>query len=166
MTLVELVVGLALAAIVAAGAVTGATAVTLHVRRDIAAAREAAGPGDVLDAMVGDVLADRSPGKGWSVCRVERGCAAHVGQGHGVALLAHGHAWVMGAGGLRVCGAAHCELVLPGASALQVWVDRHDGERIRRVEGFHPVAGAIRHVELQLWLADGTSRSRSAWVAP
>jgi hypothetical protein len=166
MTLIELVVGLALAAIVAAGAVTGATAVALRVRRDVAAAREVAGPGEILNAMLGDLLADRSRGAAWSVCRVERACKAHVGQGHGVALLANGHAWVMGEGGLRVCSVAHCELVLPGVSSLQVWVDRKEGEYTHRVEAFRPVAGVVQRVEVALWLADGSRRSHSAWVAP
>jgi prepilin-type N-terminal cleavage/methylation domain-containing protein len=161
MTLVELVVGLAIAAIVAAGVMAGAAAIARQVQRDLAAARAGADTADVLEAILADVRSDPA----WVACRVAR-CPAYLGRSHGTALWANGHAWAVHDGGLRICWQSHCELALRGVSAMQVFVDRRDGLRVHRVEAPSRVPGVTRRVEVRLWLADGSRRSRSASVGP
>lgn len=161
MTLVELLAGLAIGSIVAAGAVAGAAAVASRVRADLASARAYAGPADALEAMLADVRSDPA----WLACSVPA-CPGKLGRSHGVALVANEHAWAVHDGGLRLCWQSHCEVALRGVSAMQVFVDRHDGGRVHRIEVPQRAAGNVRRIEIRLWLVDGTSRSRSAWTGP
>lgn len=161
MTLVELAVGLAIAAMVSAGVLTGAAAVARRVRHDLALAQAASGPADALAAMLGDLRRDPR----WSVCQASR-CTHHVGDSHGVVVVANEHAWAIGPGGLRVCSPQHCEPILSSATALQVVADTTEGDRISRKEIVRRPAGVMRRLEIRLWLADGTARSRSLWLGP
>jgi hypothetical protein len=161
MSLVELLVGLAVGSIVAVGAMAAAAAGAAHVRSVLASIRTEAGPADALNAMLADVRRDPA----WVACRVAA-CPGGLGRSHGIALVAGGHAWAVHDGRLRICWHSHCEVALRGVSAMQVFVDRRDGERVHRVEAPRGAAGVPRRVEIRLWLADGTRRSRSTWIAP
>jgi hypothetical protein len=162
MSLVELMVGLAIASIVAAVVMAGAAATATQVRRELAAARLAEGPRDVLAAMLADVRRDPA----WSACLTTVRCPAYVGRSYGVALVANTHAWAIHDGGLRVCSKEHCELALGGVTALQVWVDAEEGGFVRRDEISHAPEGRLRRVEIRIWLTDGSRRSRSTWLGP
>lgn len=161
MSLIELLVGPAVGSIVAAGAMAGAAAGAAQVRSVLASMRIEGGPAEALDAMLADVRGDPA----WLACRVAA-CPGGLGRSHGIALVAGGHAWAVHNGRLRICWHSHCEVALRGVSAMQVFVDRHDGGRVHRVEAPDGAVGAPRRVEIRLWLADGTPRSRSTWIAP
>lgn len=161
-TLIELAMGLLLAAIVAAVVMTGAAALAAQARRNgprvpVAAV---AGVGDVLDAMLAEA---RTTGR-WAACRVGRTCGGEAGVGHGVGWVAGGHRWEVRDGELRVCSAAHCEAAMARVVALQVFVDIAEDDGIRRIEAPVVDAGRVSRVELRLSLADGSQHARSAWV--
>ncbi|MGN6479611.1 hypothetical protein [Luteibacter sp.] len=160
-TLIELAMGLAIAAVVSAAVLTGAAAVARGVRHHLASAQAASRPADALEAMLADVQADPR----WSVCQASR-CSRYVGESHGVVVVTRERAWAIGSGGLRVCSGEHCERVLASATALQVIADTAEGDRITRGEIIRRPEGAVRRLELRLWLADGRPRSRSLWMAP
>jgi prepilin-type N-terminal cleavage/methylation domain-containing protein len=160
-TLVELLVALAIASIVAAVVLTGCVAASVHVRRAVAMQAGVA-TDDALVAMLSAVRHDPS----WAACRAGR-CGAHTGEGHGVALVAGGHAWVVG-DGLLFCTARRCEVVAAEAVALQVLVEHVANDAGPAGRGEHrgraPPRPAL--VEVVLWLRDGSQRSRLAWLPP
>jgi len=147
--------------VVSAAVLTGAAAVAGGIRNHLASARAASRPADALEAMLADVEADPR----WSVCQASR-CSRYVGESHGVVLVTGERAWAIGPGGLRVCSGEHCERVLASAISLQVIADTAAGDRTSRREITRRPEGAVRRLELRLWLADGKLRSRSLWMAP
>lgn len=161
-SLVELLVALAVASVVAAVVLVASAGLARQARHVLASARTVAKPADALAAMLADLRGDRS----WSLCRAPSECAAYVGQGHGTALVANDHAWVLYDDGLRVCSKHRCDGVLASATALQVFASTVHGDSIRRVERVSGSAGRVRLVEVRLWLNDGSQRSRLAWLPP
>jgi prepilin-type N-terminal cleavage/methylation domain-containing protein len=162
MTLVELIVGLAVASTVAAVVLVGSAAIATQVRRGFASSEAAATADAVLAAMLADVRRDR----GWSTCLPARGCPVYVGGAYGMALVVgQQRAWTI-QDGLRLCAGKHCERVFEDATALQVLVDIEVDDGIRRDEARRGDASRARLVELRLSLRDGTSRSRWAWIPP
>lgn len=160
MTLIELLVALTVAALVTAVVLTGSSALATQYRRSLGVIRDGMRPGDALAAILADIRRD----PGWLACLPSHGCPVYVGSEHGMAIVANGHAWAIHDRGLRSCSPERCELVMAGVSALQVFVDTREGEVLRRAEASHAAARRAHRVEIRLWLADGSMRSRSAWV--
>ncbi|WP_170207548.1 prepilin-type N-terminal cleavage/methylation domain-containing protein [Luteibacter pinisoli] len=162
MTLVELVVGLAVASTVAAVVLVGSAAVATQVRRGFASSGATESADAALAAMLADVRRDGE----WSTCLPARGCPVYVGGAYGMALVVgRQRAWTI-QDGLRLCAGRHCERVFEGATALQVLVDTDVDGGIRHDEARRGDASRARLVELRLSLRDGTSRSRWAWIPP
>ncbi|UPG96273.1 type II secretion system protein [Luteibacter aegosomatissinici] len=161
MTLIELVVALAIAAMVSAVVATGSSALASQLRRHLAMVRHSDGPGDALAGILADIRSDPD----WTACLPAYGCPAYVGSSHGMAVVANGHAWAIHDRGLRTCFRDRCELALAGVSSLQVVVDTHDGAGIRRAEARPESTRGAHRIEIRLWLAEGGLRSRSAWLA-
>ncbi|KJV34648.1 type II secretion system protein [Luteibacter yeojuensis] len=160
-TLVELLVTLAVASIIAAVVLTACAAASLHVRR-VAATQAGTAVDDAMVAMLAAMRRDTA----WSACRAGR-CAVHTGEGHGVALVAGGRTWVVGRG-LMLCTAKRCEVIASEATALQLVVEAggHGGRPGQRTEHIGPAPARPVLVELVLWLRDGSRRSRLAWLPP
>ncbi|QWT21825.1 hypothetical protein KPL74_07410 [Bacillus sp. NP157] len=149
MSLVELLVGLALASIVAAIVMTGSVAVATHVRMGLAQARTAERLADAFAAIEADVRGRRDA---WR-CLFAWRCHPRLLPA-GVEPVR----WTVD-NGLRRCR-LQCEVVLDGIVGLDVLADVADADGVRRRRVDEGVPSDARLIEVRLRTRTGRLHSR------
>lgn len=157
MTLVELLVGLAVAAIVAAVAMTGLSIMGLAILRQRAATRADDATWLAHAAIARDLCASTR----WKGCVEARGCTTQTAHGGMPALVLDHAEWFVD-GGLWRCEGRDCQTYLDGIAGAEFIASlRDDGGTLRQVP-FAPIHGnRARALEVVLWTVDGHRYSRT-----
>jgi prepilin-type N-terminal cleavage/methylation domain-containing protein len=159
MSLVELLVGLAVAAMVAAIATTGLSMMGLSVVRHRAALRT----DDALWLAQAAIARDMRASTHWKGCIAARGCsrqASHVGM---PVLVLEGAEWFADSGLWR-CDRKreHCDKYLDGISGVEFMAYVTDADGVTRRETFvEEHSNTATAVEVVLWTTDGGRYSRT-----
>ncbi|WP_429197257.1 PulJ/GspJ family protein [Luteibacter sp. W1I16] len=156
MTLVELLVGLAVAAIVAAVAMTGLSIMGLAVVRQRAATRME----DAVWLAHAAIARDLCASARWKGCVEARGCTAQGVHGGMRALVLDHAEWFVDKGLWR-CEGAECGTYLDGIAGAEFIALLQDGGSLRQVP-FAPIHGnTAKALEVVLWTSDGHRYSRT-----
>ncbi|WP_426284896.1 PulJ/GspJ family protein [Luteibacter sp. E-22] len=157
MTLVELLVGLAVAAIVAAVAMTGLSIMGLAIVRQRAATRME----DAVWLAHAAIARDLCVSTGWKGCVEARGCTTQTVHGGMPALVLDHAEWFVD-GGLWRCQGPDCQTYLDGIAGAEFIASlRDDGGTLRQVP-FAPIHGKrAKALEVVLWTVDGRRYSRT-----
>lgn len=155
-TLVELLVGLAVGAVVTAIALAGVSATGAAMRKQVAALSADRAAMLALQGIVADLRRDAR----WSGCARARDCAVLRRPVDSPMLRAGDHAWLVD-DGLRRC-AERCEQYAREVVQMDVTADVVDASgRVRRLPLSQGTHGRIRLLEVRLRTRDGRSYSRS-----
>lgn len=156
MSLVELLVGLAVAGIVAAIAITSLSMVGLRVVRQRVAVRA-----DEAVWMAQAAIAhDLRKSKHWAGCVEALGCSNHAAYEGTPALVLDGAEW-LAADGLRRCSDKRCDVYLDGIVGVEFVADIPVAEGIVRRAWFAEADDDAIALEVVLWTRDGQRYSRT-----
>lgn len=157
MTLVELLVGLAVAAIVAAVAMTGLSVMGLAVLRQRTATRMEDAAWLAHAAIARDLCASSQ----WKGCIEARGCTTQTVHGGTPALVLEHAEWFVD-GGLWRCEGLDCQTYLDGIAGAEFIASLRGGGGALRHVPFAPIHGnGASALEVVLWTMDGRRYSRT-----
>lgn len=157
MTLVELLVGLAVAAIVAVVAMTGLSIMGLAIIRQRAAIRM----NDMVWLAHAAIARDLCVSRRWKGCIEARGCTAQTVHG-GTPALVLDHAEWFADGGLWRCEGSDYGTYLDGIVGIEFIALLQDDRGSLRQVPFAPIhENKASALEVVLWTADGRPYSRT-----
>lgn len=157
MSLVELLVGLVVASIVAAIAMTNLSMVGLAVMRQRVAVRS----DDAVWLAQTAIARDLRDSDGWKGCVEGAACAVRSSHAHTPVLLLDAAHWLVD-DGLRRCKEKLCDSYVEGMAGIEFIAGLHDhGGIIRRKALAEAHDNAAVTLEVVLWTMDGRRHSRS-----